>query len=275
MQEYEDDFRSAMQTVNMSFLGPRSRTSPDPLLAPSDPIPQPSWSTYNLDAMESCTCVDQQVKFLSKLRKFEGKYPLSLVPVILQATQESRTLWERLTHCHLCRRDQDSVAVLIFAMGLRNILRALQCLIKSQQSASQRFTHSNQWGQHSSESISSSLGGISTHSGGISSRGSSFDSLGAGGINQGLASLTTNTIRVGSFEIPHDEQAFLTDVLIARTLSKIKMTYESMVEYIERMQATLFSTLVPGEKRPVHMVLEDLQRLLLVTEGLVREIIHR
>jgi hypothetical protein len=101
-----------------------------------------------------------------------------------------------------------------------------------------------------------------------------YDQVGVEGINRESHHLITNTIRVGSFEIPQDEQAFLTDVLIARALSKIRWTHESMMDYIKRVHETPFATIGPVEKRPIHFVLEDLHKLVLATEVAIRTIIH-
>ncbi|KAJ5124899.1 uncharacterized protein N7515_008724 [Penicillium bovifimosum] len=260
---YEDEFRRAMQGVDLSFLETGHCVPQEPISAPpesaraSKPVGQRRETTW-----DGCSCLDRQTRFLSDLKKIVGKYPLTPVPIILQATQDSKALWERLAHCGACRRDQDSVAVLILAMGLRNILQGLQCLILKQQPSSQMS--SSAW-----------TGGSSTASNSrSSSRSSLFDTMSVEGTDRRSHELTTNTIRVGSFEIPQDEQAFLTDVLIARALSKIKWTHDSMVDYIRRVHGSPFANLRPGEKRPIHFILEDLQNLIEATEASVRSIIH-
>jgi hypothetical protein len=246
-----------MQGVDLSFLETGHCVSQEPISALpessrlSKPVGQRREALW-----DSCSCLDHQTRFLSDLKKIEGKYPLTPVPIILQATQDSKALWERLSHCGACRRDQDSVAVLILAMGLRNILQGLQCLISKQQ-PSQMGTSAWTGGSSTASSSSSSL----------------FDKS-VEGTNRRSHDLTTNTIRVGSFEIPQDEQAFLTDVLIARALSKIKWTHDSMVDYIRRVHESPFASLRPGEKRPIHFILEDLQNLVEATEASVRSIIH-
>ncbi|KAJ5555716.1 hypothetical protein N7461_004186 [Penicillium sp. DV-2018c] len=256
---YEEEFRRAMQGVDLSFLGMGPCISQEPDLA----LPESARASKPVEQRrerpwDSCSCLDRQTRFLSDLKKIVGKYPLTPVPIILQATHDSKTLWEQIAHCGACRHDQDSVAVLILAMGLRNILQGLQCLILKQQSSFQ--LGSSDW-----------IGSSSTAS---SSTTSLFDKMSVEGADRRSHEMTTNTIRVGSFEIPKDEQAFLTDVLIARTLSKIKGTHGSMVDYIRRVHGSPFVNLRPGEKRPIHVILEDLQNLIEATEASVRSIIH-
>ena len=82
-----------------------------------------------------------------------------------------------------------------------------------------------------------------------SSQSCFYNQVGVEGLNRESHDLITNTIRAGSFEISQDEQAFLTDVLIARALSKIKWTHEPMMDYIKRVHETPFATLGPVEKR--------------------------
>jgi hypothetical protein len=140
-------------------------------------------------------------------------------------------------------------------MSLRHVLRQLQPFISKEQSSSAEYLP---WIASSSVA---------------SNRRSIYDQVGVEGLNLESHGLTTNTIRVGSFEIPQDEQAFLTDVLIARTLGKIKWTHESMIDYMKRVHESPFATFAP-EKRPIHFVLEDLQKLVVATEVSIRNINH-
>jgi hypothetical protein len=107
---------------------------------------------------------------------------LTPVPIILQATQDSKALWESLSHCSNCRCDRDSVAVLILAMSLRHVLRQLQSNVSKQQSSSAEHLP---W-------IASSIV--------ASNRRSIYDQVGVEGLNRESHGLTTNTIRVGSFD---------------------------------------------------------------------------
>lgn len=247
---------------------------------PQDPIfsalPRSKSLSDDMSLTDHCACIGNQAKFLSTLKKMEGKYSPAPVPIILQATQDSRILWERLMHCSSCRRDRDSVAVLMFAMGLRNIIRCLQCLMLNHQSSQHSITHPNS-GQHgvSGHGPGAFSNGTATQINGISNRDMIFDNINSGTINHRSSNFMKDTIRVGSFEVPHEEQAFLTDVLIARALSKIKSILDSMMSYLERVSDASFQSVEHGEKWPVHFVLEDLQRSVLVTEGSVREIIQR
>lgn len=262
-----------MQAGNLPFSNERFLLSQDSTFSA---LPRSKSVSDDFNVTDHCACISNQARFLSTLKKMEGKYFPTPVPVILQATQDSRILWERLMHCSSCRRDRDSVAVLMFAMGLRNIIRGLQCLMLSHQSS-----------QHSIPRPSSSQHAISGHDpaafsnataaqiNGVSNREMLFDNINSAIINHRSSTLVEDTIRVGSFEVPQEEQAFLTDVLIARALSKIKSILESMMGYLERVSDISFRSVEQGEKWPVHFVLEDLQRSVLVTEGSVRELIQR
>ncbi|KAJ5881114.1 uncharacterized protein N7473_012167 [Penicillium subrubescens] len=262
-----DDFRRAMQAADLPFFNERPLMPQDPIFSA---FPRSKSVSDDMGLTDHCACIGNQAKFLSTLKKMEGKYSPAPVPVILQATQDSRVLWERLMHCSCCRRDRDSVAVLMFAMGLRNIIRGLQCLMLNHQSSQHSIPHPNS-GQHaiSGHGPAAFSNGSTTHINGVNNRDMIFDN-----INHRSSTLMKDTIRVGSFEVPQEEQAFLTDVLIARALSKIKSILESMMGYLERVSDSSFQS-QHGEKWPVHFVLEDLQRSVLVTEGSVREIIQR
>jgi hypothetical protein len=262
-----------MQAVDLPFFNDRPLMPQDPILSA---LPRSKSVSEDMSMADHCACISNQARFLSSLKKMEGKYYPAPVPVILQATQDSRILWERLMHCSSCRRDRDSVAILMFAMGLRNIIRGLQCLVSSQQSSQHSFPPPNS-GQHASSGhgLAAFSNGTTPQMNGVGNRDMRFDNINLGPINHRSSSLIKDTIRVGSFEVPQEEQAFLTDVLIARALSKIKSILESMTVYLERVSDASFQHLEHGEKWPVHCVLEDLQRLVLVTEGSVREIIQR
>jgi hypothetical protein len=221
-----------------------------------------------MDMTDHCACIGNQARFISSLKKMEGKYSPAPVPVILQATQDSRILWERLMHCSACRRDRDSVAVLMFGMGLRYILRGLQCLILNQQ-ASQHSMHSAGYGPGAFSNGTAPLMNGAHH------RDFTFENINLGSIKPRSGSFVADRIRVGSFEVPQEEQAFLTDVLIARALSKLKSILESVAGYLERVSDVSLQSIEHSEKWPVHFVLEDLQRSVLKTEGSMREIIQR
>lgn len=244
---------------------------------PQDPIysalPRSKSVSDDMNLAEHCACIGNQARFLSTLKKMEGKYSPAPVPILLQATQDSRILWERLMYCSSCRRDRDSVAVLMFAMGLRNIIRCLQCLTSNHQTTHHSIPHLNS-GQHaiSGHGPAAFSNITTTQINGASNRDMNFDNINSGTIHHRSSSLIKDTIRFGSFEVPQEEQAFLTDILIARALSKIKSILESMMGYLERVSD---ASVEHGEKWPVHFVLEDLQRSVLVTEGSVREIIQR
>jgi hypothetical protein len=248
-----------MPGVNLAFLETASGRSQDPALKLTENtgwLPHFSQEIHDKDP-NHCSCLNDQTQFLCDLKKTECKRSETTVPVLLQATQDSQALWERLSNCFNCRRDHDSVAVLILAMGLRSILQGLRSLLSRQRSSPAR---SSPWNGSSS---------------GDGSRSLLFDQAGIESINQRLHVPTHNTIRVGSFQIPHDEQAFLTDVLVARTFSKIKRIYDSMVEYVKQVNESPFLAIGASDRRPVQFVLEDLQRLVMATEDSLRTIIYR
>lgn len=222
-----------MQGVDLSFLEMEHGVSQQPVAAASgDFRPRNPIGDRSEILFDSCSCLDHQPRFLSEMKKIEGRYPLTPVPIILQATQDSKALWESLSHCSNCRCDRDSVAVLILAMSLRHVLRQLQSNVSKQQSSSAEYLP---W-------IASSIV--------ASNRRSIYDQVSVEGLNRESHGLTTNTIRVGSFEIPQDEQAFLTDVLIARILGKIKWTHESMMDQASARK--LFCDPRPREKARIY-----------------------
>ena len=232
MQQSNGEFNCAVQGVDLSFLEMGHDVSQQPVAAVSgDFRPRNPIGDGREILFDSCSCLHHQTRFLSEMKKIEGRYSLTPVPIILQATQDSKALWESLSHCSSCRCDRDSVAVLILAMSLRHILRQFQSFISKEQSSS-----------------AGHLSWIGTSSA-ASNRRSIYDQAGVEGLNRESHGLTTNTIRMGRFEIPHDEQAFLTDVLISRILSKIKWTHESMMDYIKRVHENPFATLAPREGR--------------------------
>lgn len=233
--------------------------------------------------MEACACVDQHARFLSHLRKIEGNHYAASVPTILQATQDSRALWQRLVNCAACRHDRECVAVLMFAMGLRTIVRCLQALVSGQQSVLhvQRPLYRSRWGPHAPSVLGGGPSSGTPHSGSTgtgSGRSVDFEAAtSTAGINRGRrsSSFSTNTIRVGNFEVPEDEQAFLVTVLITRTLGKIQIAYDAMVDYIGRVHGSSPLNIGTGDKRPIHYVLDDLRRLVATTEGFVRGLVDK
>ncbi|KAJ5529217.1 hypothetical protein N7527_002610 [Penicillium freii] len=235
---YENDLCRTMPGVDLSFLETGSGGSQDP--------------ASTLLRIFGFHCSLEKITTMTQI--------IALALIIRQnfyATQDSQALWERLSNCFPCRRDQDSVAVLILAMGLRSILQGLQSLLSRQRSSA---------GSSSAWSGSSSGG---------SSRSLLFDQAGIECINRRLQPPAANTIRVGSFQIPHDEQAFLTHVLIARTFSKLKRIYDYMVDYVKSVHESPLVAIGTSDKRPVHFVLEDLQRLVMATEDSLRTILRR
>ncbi|KAK1146870.1 hypothetical protein N8T08_002194 [Aspergillus melleus] len=265
------------QLGDIPFVELRNCVAQDTSRPLYDAFPRPRLETQSFNPIETCACVDQHARFLSQLRKIEGNHYAASVPTILQATQDSKALWQRLVNCPACRHDRECVAVLMFAMGLRTIVRCLQALVSDQQSVLQRPLHHNRWGPHA-PSVSSGGPSISTpHSLSTGSdRSAVFESVSTGTSRGRRGSgLSTNTIRVGNFEVPEDEQVFLVTVLITRTLGKIRTSYESMTDYIGRVHGSSPLNIGPSDKRPIHYVLEDLRRLVATTEGFVRGLVDR
>ncbi|KAI9037184.1 uncharacterized protein KD926_000757 [Aspergillus affinis] len=265
------------QLGDIPFVELRNRVAQDTSRPLCDVFPRPRLEAQSYNPIETCTCVDQHARFLSQLRKIEGNHYAASVPTILQATQDSKALWQRLVNCPACRHDRECVAVLMFAMGLRTIVRCLQALVSDQQSVLQRPPHHSRWGQHA-PSVSSGGSSISSpHSLSTGSdRSAAFESVSTGFSRSRRGSgLSTNTIRVGNFEVPEDEQVFLVTVLITRTLGKIRTVYESMADYIGRVHGSSPLNIGPSDKRPIHYVLEDLRRLVATTEGFVRGLVDR
>ncbi|KAJ6024067.1 hypothetical protein N7540_004864 [Penicillium herquei] len=82
-------------------------------------------------------------------------------------------------------------------------------------------------------------------------RHSNFEGINMGPIRPRSSSSFADKIRVGSFEIPQEEQAFLTDVLIARALTKMKSFLESMAGYVERVSDMSLHSIEHSEKWPM------------------------
>lgn len=265
------------QLGDIPFVELRDRVAQDTSLSIPDAFPGTRLNPQGFDTFETCACVDQHARFLSQLRKIEGNHYAASVSTILQATQDSRALWQRLVSCPYCRRDRECVAVLMFAMGLRTIVRCLQALVYNQQTAAQRPIYRSSSGHHAPSVLSGGSSSGASHSGSTGSgRNTAFESASTG-FSRGRrsSSLSTNTIRVGNFEVPEDEQVFLVTVLITRTLGKIQSVYESMVDYIGRVHGSSPLSIGTGDKRPIHHVLEDLRRLVATTEGFVRGLVAK
>ncbi|KAL1963680.1 hypothetical protein VTN77DRAFT_7884 [Rasamsonia byssochlamydoides] len=165
--------------------------------------------------LSSCTCIQQHAKFFCRLKELDHSHnPLSISST-LQAAKHILTLWQRLVSCHFCQQDDDHGALLLSAMSIRTVLRRLQRFLVDQKQPG------NSTPPESGKTTAEAASGTSSEP----SRRSSHDSK---------KDLAMSPVKVGNFEVPEEEQMFVVDMLIIRTLGKMKYALELLRETIER-----------------------------------------
>ena len=151
----------------------------------------------------TCNCVQNHAELLCRLKELEQRHAHAQprLDVVLSGAQQALVPWKSVVECRVCRHDDNQEVLILSAMSIRTVLRSLQSLC--------------------SEYYNSVVSGQDIYA----RQGATTD------IPDGMQSA------IGMYEITGEERMAVKDLLISRTLDKMKYTLACFKERLETLSA--------------------------------------
>ena len=186
-----------------------------------------STSQSSLASSNTCNCVQNHAELLTRLKELEQRHAQPRLDVVLSSAQQALVPWKSVIECRICRHDDNQEVLILSAMSIRTVLRSLQSLCAE-------YYNSVVSGQDADDQQRATTD-----------------------IPDGMQSV------IGMYEITGEERLAVKDLLISRTLDKVKYTLACFKERLETLNAkkTATATLLPS-KRPLPIQTNsDVERL--------------
>lgn len=188
-----------------------------------------STSLSTLASSTTCNCVQNHSELLCRLKELEQRHAHAQprLDVVLSSAQQALIPWKSVVECRVCRHDDNQEVLILSAMSIRTVLRSLQSLC--------------------SEYYNSVVSGKDI-----------YDQRGAmANIPDGMQSA------IGMYEITGEERMAVKDLLISRTLDKMKYTLACFKERLETLSAKKNTTaaLLPRKRIPCSQGNSAVERL--------------
>ena len=158
-------------------------------------------------ASTSCRCLEHHADLLCRLKELEQKHIIPRIDVVLVSAQQALIPWKNVIECRVCRNDDNQEVLLLSALSIKSVLRRLQRLLME------------------------SRGQMPLS--GASSPGAGFSQLGSP-IRMHHEDDIKSTI--GIYEITGEERTAVTDLLVSRTLDRIRYTLMRFKERIDNIR---------------------------------------
>lgn len=160
-----------------------------------------SLSSSSLMSSTACNCVQNHAVLLHSLRDLEQRHTTPRLDAVLSAAQQALVPWKDVIECRVCQHDENQEVLMLSAMTIRTVLGAMSSLC--------------------TDYYSNFVPGGEAH-----------------GKRQSLVT-TPDGMRsaIGCYEITGNERMAVTDLLISRTLNKVKYTLVCFKERLEAVKA--------------------------------------
>ena len=178
--------------------GRSSWTTPvqDPSTAIAEPsIPDP----FSPPLSQTCSCLQQNADLLCRLKALNTQHASPPVDILLVGANQALASWKSLLRCRNCQQNEDQEVLFLSVMSIRVILRSLQDLCLG---ADERNVSIEDVGMSSSPDAGTTASSSRTNSTEKHDRVRST---------------------VGVYEVTGVERMLVTDLLISRTLGKIRV----------------------------------------------------
>ena len=171
-----------------------------------------SSSSVPNESSSSCNCLQHHAELLCRLKDLQQRHSQPRIDVVLSGAQQALVPWKSVIECRICQHEDNQEVLLLSAMSIRTVLRSLQSLCLDNSTAA--------------------LAGA--------------DYSAVGRTRSPVSGNDTLKSSIGIYEITGEERTAVTDLLISRTLDKIKYTLACFKERLEavrnKKQASVGST---------------------------------
>lgn len=163
-------------------------------------------TSSSLASPSTCDCVQNNAELLCRLKELEQRHSQPRLDVVLSSAQQALVPWKSVVECRVCQHDDNQEVLILSAMSIRTVLRSLKNLC--------------------SECYNSLP----------SSQGPSGQQQAAAKMPDGMQSA------IGMYEVTGEEQIAVRNLLIGRTLDKVKYTLACFKQRLEMLEAKKTST---------------------------------
>lgn len=160
-----------------------------------------SLSSPSISSSNACNCVQHHAELLHSLKSLDQSNATPRLDVVLSAAQQALVPWKDVIECRVCRYDDNQEVLMRSAMSIRTVLGAMSSLCTDYYS---NFVPGR-------EMLGKQRSLVQTPDGMRSA--------------------------IGFFEITGNERMAVTDLLISRTLDKVKYTLVRFKERLETVKA--------------------------------------
>lgn len=160
-----------------------------------------SMSSPSISSSNACNCVQNHAELLHSLKSLDQSNATPRLDIVLSAAQQALVPWKDVIECRVCRYDDNQEVLMLSAMSIRTVLGAISSLCTDFYS---NFIPGR-------EMLGKQRSLVQTPDGMRSA--------------------------IGFFEITGNERMAVTDLLISRTLDKVKYTLVRFKERLETVKA--------------------------------------
>lgn len=186
-----------------------------------------STSSSSLTSTSTCNCVQNNAELLCRLKELEQKHTRPRLDVVLSGAQQALVPWKSVIECRVCQHDDNQEVLVLSAMSIRSVLRSLHSLCL----------------EHYNDAVSNQA---------------------ADSQKQTTASMPDGMHSViGMYEITGEERMAVKDLLIWRTLDKVKYTlacFKQRLDTLERRKTSIALS-SPLERSYPRSIDPDVERL--------------
>ena len=158
-------------------------------------------SNSSLSSAATCNCISNHAELLTRLKDLEQRHAQPRLDVVLSGAQQALIPFKEVIDCRICQHDDNQEVLILSAMSIRTLLRSLQALVA-------RYYNSVKANELSDDR-----------------------KIPRADISEGMSS------SMGMHEFPGDERMAVTNLLISRTLDKMKYTLACFKERLDVLQS--------------------------------------
>ena len=172
-----------------------------------------STSSSSLASSATCNCVQNHAELLCRLKELEQRHTRPRLDVVLSSAQQALVPWKSVIECRVCQHDDNQEVLILSAMSIRTVLRSLQSLCSEYYNAV------------------------------VSGKDSYDQEQAVADIPDGMQSV------IGMYEITGEERMAVKELLISRTLDKVKYTLTCFKERLEALNAKKTSSAASSPRK--------------------------
>ncbi|KAL2047706.1 hypothetical protein N7G274_000748 [Stereocaulon virgatum] len=157
-------------------------------------------SSWSIASSTTCNCVQNHAELLCHLREIEQRHLRTRLDVILSSVQQALIHWKCVLECRICQHNGNQEVLMLSATSILTVLRSLQCLCSEYYNtlAFSQHTEGQEWAM--------------------------VDTL------HGMQSV------IGTYEVTEEGRTAVEELLIVRTLDKMRYTMTSFKGRLERLE---------------------------------------